>query len=164
MNTTPARELLAKAGQEVETVQRLLRAWDLARLRQGELEARAANWTVEAGKRLAARLPIPDEAAIRPDRARIQSAGERAGALRSAQPRSFARDQGQPVPERATGDGAAACYMSRDGQVYGPYRWEEMQAFARGGRLAATDMVWLSGWPEWVQASRVPELRMSPEN
>ena len=40
--------------------------------------------------------------------------------------------------------------MRRDGQVYGPYSWDQLRQFAGSGQLVTTDLVWLDGWPEWT--------------
>jgi hypothetical protein len=45
-------------------------------------------------------------------------------------------------------------YLLRNGQQYGPYDPQAMQAMALEGRLAPQDTIWHEGLPGWIQASQ----------
>lgn len=45
-----------------------------------------------------------------------------------------------------------------DGQKLGPLSDQDLMSWARAGRLRPSDLVWQDGMPEWLPASRVPQL------
>jgi hypothetical protein len=47
-------------------------------------------------------------------------------------------------------------YVSRAGQVFGPYTWERALELAREGSIGADDMVMRPGSSEWARADSVP--------
>ncbi len=49
-------------------------------------------------------------------------------------------------------------HMSRGGATYGPYEWNDLVAWAQGGRLAPGDLVWQAQLPGWMPAGKVPGL------
>lgn len=49
-----------------------------------------------------------------------------------------------------------AWYVSRAGQVFGPYSWERVLEFAHDGSIGADDHVMRPGSTEWVLADTVP--------
>lgn len=131
---------------------RVFQAW----LERSAATARAARERAEG--EAAARLPLVQAVQAAEAPLSLAAAREQARALVLRQVRPFARGQRQTAAPQAADASAAECYLGRDGQTYGPYGWEQLQEFARSGRLAATDLVWLNGWPEWVQAAQVPGL------
>ena len=49
-------------------------------------------------------------------------------------------------------------HLSRGGATYGPYEWNDLVAWAQGGRLAPGDLVWQAQLPGWTPAGQVPGL------
>lgn len=49
-------------------------------------------------------------------------------------------------------------YWSTDGRQFGPMSFGELQAAYQAGRFGAQDLVWRTGYAEWISASRVPGL------
>ncbi len=57
---------------------------------------------------------------------------------------------------------SAGWFMQREGNEYGPYSWEELQGFARDGRIQKDDMVKSEQMAEWARAAGVPGLFAAP--
>jgi hypothetical protein len=53
-------------------------------------------------------------------------------------------------------------YYSREGQQLGPVAWEELYRLASSGQIAATDLVWREGMPNWAEARTIPNLLAAP--
>ncbi len=55
-------------------------------------------------------------------------------------------------------------YVSRDGQTFGPFSWEELWAHFQAGSVLGTDLAWYEGQPEWryVQQLFVPAPVVAP--
>lgn len=49
-------------------------------------------------------------------------------------------------------------YVGRNGQQSGPFPLEQLQQMAASGELAATDLVWKEGMPNWEPAGSIPGL------
>lgn len=49
-------------------------------------------------------------------------------------------------------------YLSRQGQRFGPYSWEQLRGFAGSGLVAPEDFAWSDGMPGWVKAAEVEGL------
>jgi len=49
-------------------------------------------------------------------------------------------------------------YMSRSGELYGPYFLEELIKYLQEGRLQPEDLVWHEGLPQWVEAGTLEEF------
>lgn len=49
-------------------------------------------------------------------------------------------------------------YYARNNQQQGPVALQALQDMARSGQLQPGDLVWRDGLPNWLPASRVPEL------
>ncbi len=49
-------------------------------------------------------------------------------------------------------------YLSREGERYGPYSWEQLCEFAAAGRVGPQDFVWGEGMSDWVAATEVEGL------
>ncbi|HZL36961.1 MAG TPA: DUF4339 domain-containing protein [Tepidisphaeraceae bacterium] len=52
--------------------------------------------------------------------------------------------------------------MSRGGEQFGPFSFDEVLSLVQQGRLVASDFVWTQGWVQWCLASDVPELFPEP--
>lgn len=52
--------------------------------------------------------------------------------------------------------------MSREGERYGPYSWEQLSEFAAAGRVGPQDFVWGEGMADWAAATEVEGLLGSP--
>ena len=46
--------------------------------------------------------------------------------------------------------------IHREGRNFGPYTLEQANAMLASGQLAATDLAWAEGAPDWVPLGRVP--------
>jgi len=57
-----------------------------------------------------------------------------------------------------------AVYVSRDGQTFGPFSWEEFWGHYQAGSVLGTDLAWYEGQPEWrfVQQMFVPAPAVAP--
>ncbi len=49
-------------------------------------------------------------------------------------------------------------FLRKERGDYGPYSWEQMQQYAREGRLEKEDLVKSDAMAEWATASEVPGL------
>jgi len=49
-------------------------------------------------------------------------------------------------------------HLSRGGESFGPYTWDEMLSFATDGRIQPEDLVWNSSMTEWAKARDVAGL------
>lgn len=49
-------------------------------------------------------------------------------------------------------------YLSRQGQQYGPYSWEQLREFAGSGQVMSEELIWGSGMTDWVKAAEVEGL------
>lgn len=49
-------------------------------------------------------------------------------------------------------------YLSRDGQSFGPYSWDEVVSFSKTGHLKPQDQLWSSVNNQWVQANQISGL------
>jgi len=49
-------------------------------------------------------------------------------------------------------------YLFKNGQRYGPYTWEQLQAFLRENRLLVDDLLWSHSLSTWTPAKQVPGL------
>lgn len=49
-------------------------------------------------------------------------------------------------------------YIHRDGTQHGPYSWEQLLSFARGGKLSDKDLFWNQDAGDWKKADQVPGL------
>ena len=47
-------------------------------------------------------------------------------------------------------------HILRDGQQFGPYSLEEINAFLADGSLLSSDQAWYEGAPEWIPLTEVP--------
>ncbi len=53
-------------------------------------------------------------------------------------------------------------YLSRDGQSFGPYTWNEIVSFSQSGNLQPQDQLWNPATDQWTQADQVPGLFSTP--
>ncbi len=49
-------------------------------------------------------------------------------------------------------------YLSRRGQQFGPYTWEEVVYYARSGNIEGGDLLWSQSTGEWIRADQVTGL------
>lgn len=49
-------------------------------------------------------------------------------------------------------------WYASDGQEFGPYTAQELESFARSGRLTPADLIWREGLEKWLRASSVKGL------
>lgn len=49
-------------------------------------------------------------------------------------------------------------YLSRSGNRYGPYSWEEIAYYAREGNLQREDLAWSESLGDWTPVNQLPEL------
>ena len=49
-------------------------------------------------------------------------------------------------------------HLSRGGENFGPYTWDEMRSFAADGRIQPEDLLWNSNMSEWTKARDVTGL------
>lgn len=59
--------------------------------------------------------------------------------------------------------GAGDWYVARDGQVTGPFSFDELLSQARNGGLSPSDLVWPAEGSAWKAANEVPGLWLPPE-
>ncbi len=59
--------------------------------------------------------------------------------------------------EKEPGTQLPAWYMSRAGQVFGPYTLEQLNAFVGEGRLNDDDLVWHDSLSQWTEFSQIPK-------
>jgi hypothetical protein len=52
-------------------------------------------------------------------------------------------------------------HVAHNGQKSGPFTIDQVNAEFAAGRLTATDLVWVDGWPDWKPLSKLPGLRAS---
>jgi hypothetical protein len=52
-------------------------------------------------------------------------------------------------------------HVMRDGQQFGPYTLEDVNAYLAQGTLLATDQAWYEGTPEWMLITQVPGVLAS---
>jgi len=57
---------------------------------------------------------------------------------------------------------AAAWYYLRGGQKFGPFPEAELKRLAATGGLLGSDMIWRTGWPNWVLARGIPGFLPQP--
>jgi hypothetical protein len=55
-------------------------------------------------------------------------------------------------------DAAMKITIHRDGRNFGPYSLEQANAMLASGQVAATDLAWAEGTPDWVPLGRVPGM------
>ena len=53
-------------------------------------------------------------------------------------------------------------HVSRDGQQFGPYTPEDVQAFLADGSLLTTDMGWVEGAADWVPLPQLVAPAVAP--
>jgi hypothetical protein len=53
-------------------------------------------------------------------------------------------------------------HLARGGQQYGPYSWQDLQAFARAGNIAGDDLLWNPSTGAWVRADQILGLLEPP--
>ncbi len=53
-------------------------------------------------------------------------------------------------------------YLSRNGQQHGPISGAELGQLVQQRRIAPSDLVWRTGWPDWYLARDVPGLIPPP--
>ena len=51
-------------------------------------------------------------------------------------------------------------HILRDGQQFGPYSLEEINAFLADGSLLPSDQAWYEGAPEWIPLTEVPGVAL----
>ena len=51
-------------------------------------------------------------------------------------------------------------HVMRDGQQFGPYTLEDLNAYLAQGTLLPTDQAWYEGAPDWVAITQVPGVVM----
>ena len=51
-------------------------------------------------------------------------------------------------------------HVMRDGQQFGPYTLEDLNAYLAQGSLLATDQAWWEGAPSWVPMNQVPGVQL----
>ena len=51
-------------------------------------------------------------------------------------------------------------HILRDGQQFGPYSLEEVNAFLSDGSLLPSDQAWYEGAPEWIPLNEVPGVTL----
>ena len=51
-------------------------------------------------------------------------------------------------------------HVMRDGQEFGPYTLEDLNAYLAQGSLLATDQAWWEGAPSWVPMNQVPGVQL----
>lgn len=76
-----------------------------------------------------------------------QDAAEQAGAQEAGE-----AEPGTPAPTPPPVAAQASWFMSRAGQRFGPYSWEDLRQSARDGNLKQEDLLWQPGMTEWVKA------------
>ena len=54
-------------------------------------------------------------------------------------------------------------YISRDGERYGPYNIEDINAYLVNGTLLPTDLAWQDGMTDWLSVSQISGVVM-PES
>ena len=52
-------------------------------------------------------------------------------------------------------------HINRDGEQFGPYTLEDLNAYLAQGTLFPTDLAWWDGAPGWVQMNEVPGVVLS---
>ncbi len=52
-------------------------------------------------------------------------------------------------------------HLSRNGQQFGPYTWEELLDLKKEGKLQSKDYLWKPGLSQWVEAETLDELNFS---
>ncbi len=52
-------------------------------------------------------------------------------------------------------------YLARNGERFGPYTLEQINAATAAGRIAAGDLAWMEGWSGWQPLSSVPGFSTS---
>jgi len=57
---------------------------------------------------------------------------------------------------------AMGIYVTKNGQQLGPYTMAEAQNLLRSGTLAATDLAWREGLPNWIPLYQVPGFVLVP--
>jgi hypothetical protein len=55
-----------------------------------------------------------------------------------------------------------AVFVSRDGQSYAPYSWEELCGHFQAGTVVGTDLAWYEGQAEWLQMGQLFATTPSP--
>lgn len=55
-------------------------------------------------------------------------------------------------------------YISRNGNQYGPYSWQELKDFVNQGTLTNSDFVYGDSLSDWTQAGNVPNLLTTRHN
>ena len=63
-------------------------------------------------------------------------------------------NRAQPFAEPATKP--MMIHVMRDGQQFGPYTLEDVNAYLAQGTLLATDQAWYEGAPDWMLLTQVP--------
>jgi hypothetical protein len=63
-------------------------------------------------------------------------------------------NRAQPFAEPATK--LMMIHVMRDGQQFGPYTLEDVNAYLAQGTLLATDQAWYEGAPDWMLLTQVP--------
>lgn len=53
-------------------------------------------------------------------------------------------------------------YYAKHGKQQGPVDLASLQGMVASGEVAATDLVWRNGLPEWAPAGEVPDLAATP--
>jgi hypothetical protein len=69
-------------------------------------------------------------------------------------------NRAQPFAEPATKP--MMIHVMRDGQQFGPYTLEDVNAYLAQGTLLATDQAWYEGAPDWMLLTQVPGV-LSPD-
>ncbi len=64
----------------------------------------------------------------------------------------------ETAEETAAATGQGPWHISRGGEQYGPYTWEELKKFAQDGSLGKEDHLWQPGMSEWVKAGAMEGL------
>jgi hypothetical protein len=55
-----------------------------------------------------------------------------------------------------------AVFVSRDGQSFGPYSWEELWGHFQTGTVVGTDLAWHEGQAEWIPVEQLFAPKPSP--
>jgi hypothetical protein len=161
MNREQATALAAEARHKVARVLGPTNeGWEASRgrLEQERARMQAARETAES--MVAERLPAPRPLGGAGAPVDLAAARAQVQSVQFAQVRPFAKGHtARPAQPEAAGEASREVpdwHLSRGGQTYGPYTWAQLRELARQGQVAPTDLVWTSGWPEWVPAARGP--------
>lgn len=95
--------------------------------------------------------PAPAKAKVATLQAEVEQAVGDEAVEEGAVPEEGAVEK-EVAKEAAAGTSQRKWHVSRNGEQYGPFTWEELRGFAQDGRVRKDDFLWQPGMPEWVKA------------